>query len=225
MSKKISEEVYRKIKKEDVQMKPCGYFKARSSFWLIVSGLLFAVTILLVSLDIYYVVNLEPAEVIFRSPSLLLLALPYFLFALTIFLLYLTSRAYRRSRNMCQHEEWMLYTALIFGSFLIGLSVYAANMDSTFRKPMEKSVAYQKVVMTPKYFWSRPDKGTLSGVVLEKKQNGLMVMKSWNGKQWTVVVIDERKDSDKQVIYSRMVKMIGSKNGNDQFIADRVWQW
>lgn len=224
MKKHISEKVFEKIKDENVKMKPRGYFKAYSLAWLAVSGSLFVLTTLIVSVIIHYVANIYLLNLIIQKPFLVLLAFPYLLFAITILLMFFISRTYRKSRDMCRHEEWMLFSVLIFGVLLIGFSVHAGKFNRLFWHPLEKNSVYQKVVVTPRSFWSKPHKGTLSGVIISKK-NGVVVLKTWDGKKWEVTILDKQKARSNIVAPRSIIKMVGELKDDNNFTAQKVWQW
>jgi hypothetical protein len=151
--------------------------------------------------------------------------MPYLYILLAVVFLVLSAKAYRRSRNYCRHEEWILFLVLIFGSFLIGSVVYSNHLDKNFRLNLEQHETYRHLVMTPKYFWSQPAKGTLSGVVVNKAEKDVIVVKCWDGKKWFVVLLDEKDISPQKTDVRSVVKMIGEQGEEENFIAWKVWAW
>lgn len=221
----ISEKVFKKIKSEDVKMKPSYLFIACSWAWLGVSGMLFLVATLLVSLVTHYICTLEPIELLSMRSLILLSAFPYFLIAVTIGMLFLAAVAYRKSRNYCRHENWMLIGVLVFGALLIGILIHDAHLDHKLRVAMEKNILYNNAVVTPKEFWFQPEKGTLSGLVMEKDDQGNIWVKSWDGIKWKVNTNENFFNQNKPSIERGMIKMIGQKNDTYQFEAQALWNW
>lgn len=224
MKKHISEKVLEKIKDENVKMKPRGYFRAYSLAWLAISGLLFVLATLMVSIIIYHVANIYSLNLITQKPFLILSVFPYFLFAVAVLLMFFVSRTYRKSRNTCRHEEWMLFAVLIFGVLLIGFSMHSHKFNRLFWHPLEKNNVYQKVVVTPRSFWSKPQKGTLSGMVISKK-NGVVILKTWDGKKWKVTIPNKQKTHSGMIAPRSVIKMVGELENGSHFTAQKVWQW
>lgn len=225
MSEKISKKVFEKIKKEDVKMRSCGYFRICSFFWLSVAGFLFLLTTLIVGLDFYYLFNIKPWALFSHKPILVLFSLPYFFFAITILLFCLTAKSYRKSCNLCRHEEWMLLAILVFGVVLISLAINQGGIDRVYRVPLEKNKVYQKLVVDPKRFWSRPEKGVLSGVILNQKKEDIMTIRLLDGHDWEVLIPDGVEIRSDEMTEGKYIKMIGKKNDNKTFVALKVWRW
>lgn len=225
MSEKISEKVFEKINNDKVKMRSCGYFRTKSGAWLVAAGMLFMLTAVMVSLGMYYIESYKPAFMLVYKPVLFIFTLPYLFIAASILLMFSSAKCYRKSRNMCRHEEWMLFTVLLLGSFVVGYSIYSTHLDWKLRLKLEKSGVYQKMVMTPKYFWTSPDKGTLSGVVIRKMDADVIVVKNWDGTKWNVLVLDKKDIHPEKTEPRSVVKMVGEKGENRHFVAQKIWQW
>lgn len=225
VSEQISKKVYKKIKEENIQMKPCGYFRTQSGAWLVVAGAFFMLTAVTVSLGLFYLESYKPATMLVYKPILFIFTLPYLFVALSILLLFLSAKCYRKSRNMCRHEEWILFSVLVMGSFMIGFTIFSTHLDWRLRLKLEQSNVYQKMVMTPKYFWTSPEKGTLSGVVIKKTQEDIVIVKNWDGTKWNVLIINKKDIHPQKTEPRSVIKMIGEKGDNRHFVAQKVWQW
>lgn len=224
-SSHISEKVFDKIKSEQVKMKPNCLFVIRSCMWLGISGVLFLVATLLISLGAYYVHILEPIDLLGMHPLILLGAFPYFLIAATIGMLFLATKAYRKSRNYCRHENWMLVGVLVFGAFLIGIAIHCARLEHRVRIAMEENTFYNNMVVTSKEFWSQPEKGTLSGLIIKTDDRGSIWIKSWDGSKWKVNMNENSFNQIDPLIEMRMIKMVGQQKSRHQFEAQAFWNW
>jgi hypothetical protein len=219
----ISSKVLKKINEEKVRMKPGCFFVARSWFWLLVSGALFFFSVAFFSVTIHYIDLAEPSALIFSRPWLLLSALPYFFIILSILFLIFSALAYRRSRNCCRHEDWMLVGMLFFGVFVVGVSAYDAHLENRLVERMEQSQRMNAFVKTPVEFWCQPEKGTLSGIVGGELGQQAIELKSWDGRFWIVHISQEK---DQKLAKRKMpIKMIGQQEAEASFMAQKVFGW
>ncbi|MEA2006678.1 MAG: hypothetical protein U9O20_00755 [Patescibacteria group bacterium] len=225
--KRISKKVYDKIQSEDVKMKPSYVFVLRSWVWLGISGFLFLLATVSVSFDAYYLDAMESSQLMIQKPFLLLSALPYSLFLITIFVIFLAAMAYRKSRSCCRHENWVLLGILIFGALLIGISAHFAHLQSKMRLAMEKKVFFDEMVVTPREFWFQPEKGTMSGMIVSTDSERKVMLKAWDGSRWKVTTTDDESlfFVNKKGNCTRMIKMTGTKEGERHFEARTVWGW
>lgn len=225
--KRISNKVYDKIQSEDVKMKPSCVFVFRSWLWLGISGLLFLLATLFVSFDAYYLDAMECSSVIMQKPLLLLGALPYFLFLVTVVVIFLAAMAYRKSRSCCRHENWVLLGILIFGALLIGISAHFAHLQNKMRIAMEKKAFFDEMVVTPREFWFQPEKGTMSGMIVSSESEEKVMLKAWDGSKWIVTATDGESLFlvNKKGNRTRMIKMTGTKEDERHFEARTVWSW
>lgn len=224
-SNHISEKVFNKIKSEEIKMKPSCLFMICSWAWLGISWMLFLAATLLVSLNTHYIHTLEPIDLLGIRPLILLEAFPYLLIAITIGMLFLAAKTYRKGRNYCRHENWMLVGVLVFGALLIGVTIQYAHLEYEIRMAMEKNTFYNNMVITPREFWSQPEKGTLSGLITKTDGQGNIWIKSWDGSKWKVNVDKSCCKQDDSSIEMRMIKVIGQQNGSRQFEAQSFWNW
>ena len=209
----ITNKVYEKIKSDDVKMRPSCIFLFRSWLWLALAGLFFVAATILVSFDTHYVASLQPFDLIFEKPLLLLSALPYILIALTVLFIFFAAKSYRMSRSCCRHENWMLLATIVFGAAVIGSSIYYAHLEHKMRLALEESNFYQNMVVTPKEFWNRPEQGTLSGVISsEIDTRGNVTLTGWDGTKWMIVREENANISNCIFEKQTSVKMVGKQN-------------
>lgn len=219
----IREKVFQKIKGGEVKMKPSCFFVAVSWFWVFVAVALFFFAAAILSVVIRYVDFAEPGAMLVHKPFFFLFSLPYFLIAMFIFLLVFSALAYRKSRNCCRHENWMLLGMLFLGAVTLGFSVYDAHLEAKVAEKIEKSRRINSFVLTPEEFWYQPEKGTLSGVVSERISEDSIRLQSHDGVFWRVVSI--KKIQPELARRKAFVKMLGERQGEYLFVAQEVFPW
>ncbi len=228
---KISGKVYEEIKKEEVKMKPRCFFAFKSLAWLTLAGMFFVLTVFLISASTTYIGNFQMGVMAAQKPGLFFGSLPYFLIGLTILFIYLAARSYRKSRRLCQHEEWMLLGVIVFGALVIGVVASYARLDRGVMSLLENQKGYDMIIVTSKEYWSQPEKGTLSGVVTAQASKKMFYLENWEGKNWIVFVVDKNPISKTQVKAQntpgsfKIVRMVGEQKKPAEFAAWAVWKW
>lgn len=143
MQGKISQKVFDKITTEGIHMKPKVSFVADFLFWIFLSGLTFFLSTITIGFIYHYWVDINLSRMLVQQPGEFFHQFPYFLVILSILLLYLSSRLYRRSRKQCRHEDWALISTLLLTAVLMGIlfmqfTVFS-NLFHTFAKDVLQS--------------------------------------------------------------------------------------
>lgn len=222
---KSIEKIFERIEKGDLKMRSCCFFVARSWLWLLVSATLFFAGAVFFSVIIRYVIVAEPATMIVERPLFFFSILPHVLIILAVLTLVFSALAYRKSRDFCRHENWLLLVFLFFGSILIGFSIHGARLDEKIVQKIENNGRMNSLVQTPIEFWSKPHRGTLSGIVGRISADDLSFdLISWDGRLWRVS--SNQTNWGSPLIKERSpVKMIGRIDGETVFAAKKVFGW
>lgn len=227
MAKKtpISKKVFEKINSDQVEMKPAYYFLIKSLFWFAVSGLCFLLALALVYLGALLFFDFHSLAVLTINPGHWAAFYPLAAIAIAFVLIYVSARLYRRCRRKCRHEEWMLFGSLVLLAVSWTFFFFSIDEEYLAIRAMEEKAFLKKTVMTPKEYWSRPARGTLSGVVIRKNlQNNIYIIRDWQGNPW--MVHTGKCDCRREEIFIPLnaVKMAGEKK-EAYFYAFRAWQW
>ncbi len=228
--KKISQKIFQKIKEEKIEMKPSLYFKITSCSFLLIAILFFSLAAFLVMLSVNHLAELESTRTFFKMADLFFLYLPMLPFLVGVLFLYLSAKFYRKGRIKCYHEDRTLFLVLIFGALTVALFLakteLAIKANRAAESIREKGVL-KKVYVTPKDFWNNPQRGTLSGIIIQcntKKDN--MKISTWEEETW---LIDTQKAlwhlREDQKIPGQKVKMVGNAKDSFLFEAWEIWPW
>lgn len=226
---KISQRAFERIKKEEIKMLPKCYFEMKSLIFLMLSGVCFFLASFFISIVLDYFYSHRFFQMVFYLPTWTIMAFPYLSFFIAFIALILAFWTYRKSRCVCRHENWIVSTFFAFSALILGAVASFSVVDFTkspFYLPKESvksATFYHRLSIPEKKFWSNPDRGTLSGILIDNS-NESWIVKDWNGRTWVIVRTGESK-VHLQFEKSLLVKSFGRRKENNIFTAHELWRW
>ena len=178
--KDISKKIVEKIKNNGVKMKPAYCFIFTSFLWFGAGAIVFFFALLLLAFGIHYFNEYEFLGLLIVGHFSIWMTIPILFIMGSIFLIYLSSRFYRRGRICCRHEEWMLLTAIglvvFFGIFILaGLEGF-----EKWRDGIENHRIMEKIIPSGQSFWSNNSNKRISGKVVEIDGDYILIEKDLN---------------------------------------------
>jgi membrane protein YdbS with pleckstrin-like domain len=222
--KKISEEVVAQIKKNGIKMKSSNQFMILSLVWFGLGAIFFVASLILLAFAVHYLSEYEFFGIISRRHFSGWVIVPLVMIVFSVFLIYLSSRFYRKGRLCCRHEEWMLLFVIglvaLFGLFVM------ARIDSfkNWREAVEEHHMMQGYIISANGFWSKPEQGRIFGEVINVNKEGeYILVEGQNGESWRV----HTEDCDCEINHQTAeeggcLKLIGRVD-NDDFRAREIW--
>lgn len=221
---RISKEVVDKIKKSGIKMKPPCYFTAFSFFWFGLGAFFYLVSLVLFAFCIHYLDEYEFFGLISKGYFSGWFFVHFAGIAIAVFLIYLSSRFYRKGRICCRHEEWMLLFSMgivaFFGLFLL----IKNDLFNNWRDKIEEHQIVQDFIVSRQGFWSDLERGKTFGEVIEKnKQGKYILIKNKEGETQKI----NMENCNCEINYltveeGRTIKLIGDFNDGN-FQAKGAW--
>ena len=228
--KNISEEVFKKIKKENIKPKSYRYFTTKNYFIWFLFGISiifgsFAFSMILfmfrqLDWDIYHYLGDSFLKTVFISlPYLWLIFLILFL-GVAYYNFIHTKRGYRF------RFITILVTSLII-STLLGTVLYfngfSENLENIF---FQKIPYYNKLIYTCENQWMQPSKGLLAGTIMEagisKNSFGLM---DFNNQHWEVNIDNTIWKGKLKTSKGLKIKLMGKMEDETHFTAIEIRPW
>ncbi|MFO7807020.1 MAG: hypothetical protein R6V40_01185 [Candidatus Moraniibacteriota bacterium] len=223
---KVVREVFNKIKKDDIKIKPKCYILACKLSWVFIAFIVFVFSVYLATISLNHLVLFKPFSVLKNNLFFIPAFYPFLVFGVSVALVYAASRFYRRSRSRCRHEEWALLGALLFLAFSVLIVSALSGIDKRVFEVTENSNLGKKVFVTSYNYWSIPEKGTLSGFVFKEVQpNKSYQIKDWRGNIWEVGIQNCSFENKNLFETQSELKMIGEKQNSRTFKAVNAWAW
>ena len=188
MSEKTSQKILAVIERNQVKMKPAGYFLACSGFWLVLAAIFFFLSVFWAGVFFHQMSALKGLYFLDKNLSLFFLSFPYLPMALLFLFIFLAIVAYRRGRMVCHHENWLLFFLLSLAGLLSGAvwlewSRQSDNAGLFFRQ----GKMIDRVIFSPDRFWLMPERGTLKGTFVSfDRETGRMMVVLDGGESWVV---------------------------------------
>jgi len=116
--------------------------------------------------------------------SFVLVALPYFWIFIMLLLGVVAYYEFKHTKSGYKFQVWQMVLTLLVASFLIGSVLYGAGMGEVMDEVFSQRVpAYRQLISRHRDFLNQPEKGLLSGVVIEI-DNYILVLQGFDGQIW-----------------------------------------
>lgn len=163
-----------------------------------------------------------------------LMVFPYAWAGLLVGFLALAYCDWKHTRHAYRHRTYMVVLASVVASVALGGAGQALGFGKQFDRAMRHAmpVYKQAVEEKEKAIWSNPEIGTLAGEIKEAVQEDVVIVEDFRGREWQVrcekcgVREDEGADQgDGEKSERKKVKMLGKKESEKGFVAEKVSDW
>jgi hypothetical protein len=226
--KKLSKDIIKKIKKEDISQRPKILFLVKNIALWGAFGLSVLLGSITFSLVIYAIFEIDfdlithpkmPRIQYFLTvvPLVYMLSICLFLF-LANFCITHTKKGYKI-------PIFFLLAGNILVSMIIGFMLYAGGTADFLdqRTHIGDSREHRQ-----REFWARPEEGFLAGRIIEVSGDTLFFLEDFSGTTWTIETknIPERLcEKDDDDILGKKVQILGEKVGKTSFFAEEIFPW
>ena len=225
----VSEKVATRIKEEHIAPIPRWRFQSERALVAFLLMMFLVIGALAISLVLELGDKLELESIIGRPQGfrLALSGFPYFWLIVVILFSVLAIADFLRTRNGYRYRLRNVVLVFVGAMVLLGLLIYTLSVSQDVHAFLGKNISlYSSVVGDPRDFWSQPDQGLLSGVVLSSdKLCDCMKIIDWNRVIWNV---DNSHASIKPGVHLRGgegIKIIGTEIDNHDFAAEKIRPW
>lgn len=225
----ISEKVLEKIKREEVVIKPKWQFTACRYGVGILSLLFFLVGSLAISLILELIGQSEMFSFWGQKNGwgLMISSFPYLWLVMVIIFLVLGIAEFLRTRHGYKYRLRTVAIGAISVIFLGGWLFYAIGFSGQAENYLEERLySYNKITKTPLVFWSQPEKGLISGVIVSNQPEEESIrLEDWQKDVWTVDYSKAFVRPRVQLREGEIVKVIGDPATSKEFRAAEIRPW
>ena len=223
----ISKKTLEKIKKEQVHPKPRWYFLTRDYFfWMmfiittLLGGVAFGMILFITTnldWDIYQYLGLSLPEAVVTS-------LPYLWIALLVFFLFITYYNFIHTRRGYRYRFVVIFLISLVISVLSGFGFFHYGWTETVERQLRARIpGYQHMVYTGENQWMNPEKGLLSGTIVEiNPKSQSLRLKDYHNKEWEIDISQARVRGNLPLTENLEIKILGKKVSKDFFEANEI---
>jgi hypothetical protein len=224
----ISKMVLEKIKKDEVKLIPKWHFILRYGFlWIIIILFLLCASMAL------GVIFFEISDIDWEITPLLGMSVMHYLFWVLpyfwlVIFIGIGVLAYFNFMATPKGYKYPKYQVIIFGIsilIMIASTFHYFGTTSMIRDTLRERIpGFHRLMNGKEDIWSRPDDGLLAGKIIEIQENGIIVV-AFDEKEWNVDTSKANIPNGKQLDEGQMVRIIGKKTGENNFVADKIKPW
>lgn len=227
-SKKISDKVFDRIKKDEVKPIPKWQFVLKNGFlWLLLAILIGGAAIALgitllqwgdIEWDLRPILGLGLGQFILTVFPYFWLIILSLVGVLAYFNFMATPKGYRYPK----------YQIILFGVLIVILTGAAVRYLGFARnihdRILEGAPQFKHLIENKEDLYNLPEKGLLAGTIIEY-DNTTVVVESFDGRQWQVDIEDLKLPTEKQLDEGQKIKLLGELTGEDSFKANEARPW
>ncbi len=223
----ISKKTLEKIKKEQVHPKPRWYFMTRNYFfWFmfalttLLGGIAFGMILLItgdLDWDIFPYLGLS-------LPEAVVISLPYLWIALLAFFLFITYYNFIHTRTGYRYRFVVIFLISLLISVLLGFGFYQYGWTETVERQLRNRIpGYQRLVYTGENQWMHPNKGLLSGTVIEiSSEKNSLWLEDYLDREWEIDISQARVRGNIPLTENLKIKIIGQQLSENIFEATEI---
>lgn len=156
------------------------------------------------------------------------ISLPYLWLASLCLLLIIIFYNLRHTKGGYHYEAYKIISLSVLISVLLGIIMFYGGIGEEIHEGlMMRSSIYGRLVQTNRNLWAYPEQGLLSGNIKLINGDQGFIIEDLNGVMW-VVATDTQTVWDccgGHVATNTVIKVIGQKQGNNNFRAKNIRPW
>jgi len=223
----ISRKTLEKIKNEQVHPKPRWYFLTRDYFlWImfaittLLGGIAFGMILFITTnldWDVYKYLGISLSEAVVTS-------LPYLWIALLILFLFVTYYNFIHTRKGYRYRFIFIFLISLLISVLLGFGFYQYGWTERVERQLKlRFPGYHNMVYTSENQWMQPEKGLLSGKIIEINFNSQSLrLKDHLNKEWEIDYSQAKVKGSFSLSENLEIKIIGKQLSEDVFKAAEI---
>ncbi len=154
--------------------------------------------------------------------------LPYLWFIVLILFMALAMYNFRHTQSGYRYRVWGVVMASIGASILIGSALHYTGFGNFLDRVMAENMpVYRQLTPDRQSVWTQPEKGLLSGKILQPDQAmpNTLVIKDFKGKKWLISINSAVIDPHLNFSVGQYIKIVGQKTDSNQFQASHIMPW
>jgi hypothetical protein len=219
---KFDQELLTKIKQAGLEPKARWRFLlANYAVWLVgsLALLLGAAT---VSMLIYLYAANQPLRVS-NLGELLLVTVPLFwLLCLGLFI-WLVCLNFKHTKRGYRYPVWLVLAATVAASLLLGIGLHGWGLSGRLDDLLvRRAPRYYSLVNPGLRFWSEPERGRLSGMIVVQVAEGEFLVESIDRREWLLAAEGAKMAPAAELRVGRPVRALGKLVDNNRFEAGEI---
>ncbi len=150
--------------------------------------------------------------------------LPYIWILVTALMIFLATLVYKHTTKGYKLKPSLVVAISIIASLAMGSILFATNSAEGIEMALRRNIPpYEQYNKMQKRIWQAPDQGVLPGVIIDIKEDSIMLLDDFSEKRWTIDIkgakvppLAPAPQVGDQVI------VIGEQTGKDTFTADGI---
>lgn len=215
-----------KIKEQNLQPTPVWHFLLKNYVMWGLGFLSLSFGAISVSLILFLSQIDDLSLTIANSQDLedILLIFPIFWIMCSVIFIFAVFYNIKHTKRGYRYSPLTLSGVIIISSFVLGFAINAAGFGETIDQQFSHHAPLYDRLINPRInFWSQPDKGRLSGMIVEKKGSSTFRLIDKNNHIWIVEVGDVLVGDAVDVVeVNTPIHFFGSIADNDSFRAKKV---
>ncbi len=215
-----------KIKKDKISPKPRWQFLLQdSAIWLAgVVALIIGAAAISVMI---YLFKFNDWEIYDQTKKTFLeffiLTLPYFWFVFLGIFVFVIYYNFKHTKKGYRYSSILLAGASILLSIILGSVFYVSGLGEQLDNILGRQAPfYDRIINRHIDFWSQPEEGRLSGVVIGKDENSEYILVDRGREEWLVNAENSEPYSGAVIIIGQPIRLLGEETGDHAFRADKI---
>lgn len=226
---KISDEVLKTIEREKITPKPRWEFLFKNYIiWIffaifIISGALAVSTILFIlttqDWDVYDYLGRGFLAHVFIS-------IPHFWIIIFVLLILIAYYDFVHTKYGYRYAVSRIFLLSIVGGLILGIALFFCGIDSQIHTNLSKNVPfYNGLIYYKEDIWDKPERGLLSGEIIDMKNKNEFILKDFQGNTWDVTGDNILWPDDLIPRKGLEIKIIGQKQIDSNFYCKTIRRW
>lgn len=223
---KFGQELLAKIKEDQVAPKAKWKFRLKNYLlWsvgaaaLVMAGVAVSLVLYMIrsnDWDVYGRMGRGPMEVLF-------VAVPFFwILCLGIFTLIAYFDIKRTKKGYRYPALWIVVAAAVSSS-LLGIIFYFSGVGERIDNSLSRQAPFYDQIINPNIrFWSNPEEGRLSGVVISRSDDQVYLLIDMARQEWTVFTDGMRTEGAVLVEIGKPARFLGKVTDEHEFKAEEI---
>ncbi len=223
-----SEKLIRTIRDQQLKPRPRWHYYLRElilwilfAFCVLFGALAFSIILFAIQQIDFNILN----HISHSIPEMILSLIPVIWIGSVVVFLLAAMASIRNSRKGYKFASPVLVGIVTGLGMLLGTIFFISGGAGWLERGFALEVGvYESVDERKCRIWSQPEKGMLSGRIMEVSDS-ILKLEDFNGKEWNIDLKESEIVPAARLEEGEMIKMTGTRSGDFQFNADQVKPW
>lgn len=221
--KNFSDNLLSKIKEEKINPKPKWQFSLKNSLIWVLGFISLVLGAIATSLIFYMLLGEEPGFVPGHPRTLeaLLVLVPFFWITCLLFFAVSVFYYIKHTKKGYKYSPKIIILGIVGVSLVFGGTLSAFGVDRVIDDVLgEKAPMYDRVINPRLDYWSNPEEGRLTGMIVSQEAKQIYNLVDREGKTWIIKTSDEA--DSKKIKVNHPVRLMGEKTADYNFSVTEV---